>query len=120
MVLLLASFFLLGAGLDDLFHLFIMHFRLDLHVLSVFFLLLLELNSSFLDFFLTSFKLMVQLSKSFFITFSGLFEFLLLLMSFQIGLFFLLFIKLLHHPYTFLSFLIHFLLATNHLLLLFL
>jgi hypothetical protein len=80
-VLLLTPFFLLGTGFEDLFHLFVMHFRLNLHIIGMLLLLLFELNPSFLDFFLTAFKLVIEFSQGFFIAFPCLLKLLLFLMA---------------------------------------
>ncbi len=72
-VFLFPPLFLNYARLDNLLHFFIMKLRFNFHFLQMFFLLILKLNPSFFDFFLSCSKFLIKLTKSLLVSLSSLF-----------------------------------------------
>ena len=113
-VFLLPAFLLLGTGFHNFLHFLVVQFSLDLDFFCMLLLLVLEQQPSLLDLSLSHFELLVEFSESLLVSLSSLPKFFFLFMTFEIGLFFFLFVKLLHHSHSFLSLLIHLFLALYH------
>lgn len=113
-VFLLLTLLLLSTRFNNFLHLFVVQLSLDLHFFCMLLLLVFEQQPTLLDLSFSHFELFVEFSECLLVSLSSLPKFFFLFMTFEIGLFFLFFVKLLHHSHSFLSFPIHLLLALNH------